>query len=269
MKDQNEMRQLIGMICATAEAVGGQITPAAAALIASDLTGYSMDVIGLALAEVRRTARGRVTAGDILGAITRRDGRPAADEAWSIALKSLDESATVVISSEILQAVGIAQAVIDSGDMIAARRTFIVAYDRLLGEARDAGRPAAWTVSLGTDRSARALAIESAARIGRITQQKAAQYLQHAHGNEKPTPEGIALIGLITSNRPGETKEQMEARTRANLAVIREKLTRGRGERLDAERKAEREVRKVLSDRADRILGIGDGVMPDGRVVEP
>lgn len=261
---QDNLRKLVGMICATAEAVGGQITPQAAALIASDLSGHSMDAISLALAEVRRTARGRVTSVDILNAIAKRDGRLEADEAWSVALNSLDESATVVISSEILQAIGIAQAVIDSGDMIAARRTFIVAYDRLLAESRDMGRPADWTVSLGTDRSARAQAIEAAASSGRLTQQKATQYLEHARGDSGVSPAGLALVGLITQRGADETPEDVRDKTKRKLADIRELLTRGRDERKARERQAEREARKALSDRIDRVLGIGDGVSADG-----
>lgn len=265
---QDNLRKLVGMICATAEAVGGQITPQAAALIASDLSGHSMEAIGLALAEVRRTARGRVTAGDILDAIAKRDGRPAADEAWSVALKSLDESATVVISSEILQAIWIAQAVIDSGDMIAARRTFIVAYDRLLAEARELGRPADWTVSLGTDRNARAQAIEAAASAGRLTQQKATQYLEHARGDSGVPPAGLALAGLITQRGADETLEDVRDKTKRKLAAIREMLTSGSEERRAREIQAEREARKALAERIDMALGIGDGVMPDGKVVE-
>lgn len=213
---EHEIKKLIGMLCATAEAIGTQITPAAAALIAGDLKEFRLDEVGIALAEVRRTCRGRLMPSDILAALARRDGRPHADEAWSIALGAIDESITVVMTAEILEALNIARAVIDHGDMVAARRTFLVAYDRLVAEARDRSKPAEWSVSLGSDKQGRIMAIEQAGRQGRITQDKARHYLA-IHCDQTLTADGQAIAGLITGKSRAVPTEQV----RAKLAKIR------------------------------------------------
>lgn len=255
----SQLPDLMRMIAGTAEAVGGQLTPTAAAVIAGDLRAYDLNAIGLALADIRRTARGRFSVGDILRVLSQRDGRPQADEAWSIALSASDESATVVLTSEIQMALAAAQPVIDAGDKIGGRRTFIVAYERLVEEARAAAKPCAWQVSLGTDPAQRSAAIEGAARLGRITQEAASHHLALI-GSDSTTADGQAIAGLITGNAP---RGKVSQNVRENLAKIRASLTAGMEERKAKEREHRKQVNAELNARADKFFGIGDGVMPD------
>jgi hypothetical protein len=73
---------------------------------------------------------------DVVERLNAEDGRPSPDEAWAVAVQALDETATVVWCQEITAAWGIALPVINTGDQVAARRTFLDAYTRLLSEAR-------------------------------------------------------------------------------------------------------------------------------------
>jgi hypothetical protein len=252
----SQMPDLMRMIAGTAEAIGGQLTPTAAAVIAGDLRQYDLHAVSLALAEVRRTARGRFSLSDVLRIIGERDGRPHGDEAWAIALDSFDESATVVITEEIQMAVGVAQPVVDSGDRIGGRRTFLAAYDRLVGEARSAAKPCVWTVSVGTDKFGRGQAIENAVQLGRLTRDQAGKTLAMI-GQEAPaTADGLAIAGLITGKPiPAGASEKI----RENLRKLRDSI----GVSDDSASKAiERQERAKLNAKADAVLGITGGALP-------
>lgn len=77
-----------------------------------------------------------------------------------------DEAATAVLTEEMAQAWGVSR---HAGDRVSARLAFLSAYRRLVSEARDAGIPAKWFPSLGSDPHARAAALDEAARLGRIS----------------------------------------------------------------------------------------------------
>lgn len=251
MLDPSEVRKLIGMLCATAESVGSQITPQAATLIASDLQAYDLDSIGIALAEVRRTARGRLLPGDILSALAKRDGRPHADEAWAIALNSVDESVTVLMTEEIGLALSAARPVIDIGDMVAARRSFLMAYERLVQEARDRARPAKWDISLGTDRSGRVLAIQEATRLGRLTMQEAKLHLEH-HADQPVTPDGHAIAGLLT----GKSSAKPSEKVRARFAELRQSILDRRAEKQDQEHQDKLAERREFERKRDQHMSL-------------
>lgn len=99
------------------------------------------------------------------------DGRPGAEEAWSIAVRAEDEAATVVWTAEIAEAWGIAHPVAHAGDKIGARMAFREAYERLVEAARRERRQVAWSPSLGTDAAARDRAISEAVERGLLSAQ--------------------------------------------------------------------------------------------------
>lgn len=105
------------------------------------------------------------------------DNRPAADEAWAIALTSRDEAETVVWTDEMAQAFATARPVLDLGDEVGARVAFRAAYERQVATARREGRPPAWRVSLGTDPSRRQAALEQAVQVGQLEAPKVAHLL--------------------------------------------------------------------------------------------
>lgn len=97
-----------------------------------------------------------------------KDGRPDANEAWAIALRSRDERDTVVWTQECAEAFSIASAVLEEGDEVGARMAFKAAYERLIEAARAVGTKAVWLKSLGHDPDLREQVLTDAVRAGRL-----------------------------------------------------------------------------------------------------
>jgi len=162
---------------------------------------------------------------DILERLTTADGRPDPDEAWSLALLATDEAKTLVWTREIAEAWGIAQPVLAVDDRIGARKTFLAAYSRLVGDARRALEPAAWSVSMGQDPEARVPALAAAIRQGRLTRQHARALLGP---QDKPTPAALEcakVVGLLTG-KVTELPNLKDANARKYLSIVREGLAR-------------------------------------------
>lgn len=194
-----EQAQLAAAICATAETLGQTLSATAAELMAADLAEYPAHAIGAALQACRRELTGRLTLAAILERVQAEDGRPSDDEAWAIAMAASDESDSVVMTEEIHIALSAARPVLERGDKIGARMAFKAAYVRAVDTARREGRPAKWSLSMGTDPQRRLLAVEEAGRQGRLPAPQAARYL--AMLTDTPiTDDGRAIAGLLTGN---------------------------------------------------------------------
>lgn len=134
------------------------------------LTSYDIDVVRAAFdAHVKDPARGRFvpTPADIIGQIHTRHSRPSADEAWAIAVKGADESASVTWNDEIAEAWGICLPVWRVGDEVGARMAFKDAYERITSEHK--GQPVRWWASLGHDAAAREPELRNAVSAGLLT----------------------------------------------------------------------------------------------------
>ena len=233
---------LASAIIATAEAMGQEMNPGTAAMMAEDLCAYSVPVVRAALKACRLEVKGRLSMADILQRVQAADGRPGKDEAWSIALSAGDESDTVVMTAEIRQAMVAAQPILSRRDVVGARMAFNSAYERLVSAARAKANPTAWSVSLGLDPGRRVTAIESAVRMQLITQQASTQYL--ADLRILPiTTDGQAIAGLIT----GSTAEP-SPHLREKLAKVRQIVDAAK-----ARQKRER-LKKAQADRVDTYL---------------
>jgi hypothetical protein len=197
MLSSDEIAQLAGAICATAETLGQTISAGAAQLMAEDLAEYSAGEIRKALQSCRRELTGKLTLAAVLNRIQAEDGRPGRDEAWAIALASSDEFDTVVMTDEIQLALNAARPVLDAGDKIGARMAFISAYDRFVTEARTNAQTVNWKISLGFDAGRRVAAIHKAAELQRIPRERA-QLLIADMTHEPVTEDGRAIAGLLT-----------------------------------------------------------------------
>lgn len=150
------------------------------------------------------------------------DGRPDADEAWSIALQAQDEQATVVWNQDIAAAYGAARPILDAGDEVGARMAFRAAYNRVVTEARRAGQAVQWMPSLGLDAGQRVEVLERAVEHGML-----------------PAP---AVAGLLAGPKSDDGAEPDDEVAAANLHRIRSMLAdalarRGGGsKRVEAER---------------------------------
>lgn len=239
MLSSEDLAALAGAICATAETLGQTISAGAAQLMAEDLAEHDPLDIRRALQACRRELTGKLTLAAILQRIQAADGRPGKDEAWAIALEASDESATVVMTAEILQAMTAAQPVLDLGDKVGARMAFMSAYERLVTSARAEAAPVVWSVSLGFDSTRRVTAIESAVRMQLISQQAGAQYLSDLR-IAPITSDGQAIAGLLTGkvvqSSPKLREKLAEVRsivTAAKARQDREKLKQAQANRVD------------------------------------
>ena len=156
-------------IAATAELCGQPLSRPALAMIALDLDGYPPDHVLGALRRCRSEHKGRLTVEAIISRLD--DGRPGAEEAWAMMPKS--ESASVVWTDEMAEAFGVASALLDEGDAIAARMAFREVYQRLVSEARVTRKPTVWRPSLGWDFAGRETALRAAVEKRRITADRA------------------------------------------------------------------------------------------------
>ncbi|MEQ7921161.1 hypothetical protein ABQX22_18330 [Xanthomonas sp. WHRI 1810A] len=228
---------LVDALCVTAESLGATLSANTARTMVDDLEHFTVPALVDALQGCRRELNGRLTLAAIIQRIQVADGRPGKDEAWSIALASSDETDTVVMTDEIRLAMSAAQPILAVGDKVGARMAFMSAYERLMAEARQLGRPAKWSVSVGFDAQRRVTAIEQAVLMKRIAPEAANLALV---GMAQPTisEDGKAIAGLLTGT-PAAPSPEVQAR----LREIRDDMTA---------RTAEREALRLKALQAER-----------------
>lgn len=142
------------------------------------------------------------------------DGRPGAEEAWSIALAGRDEADTIVWTAEMAQAWGVVQPVLLAGDRIGARMAFKEAYARIVDEARQARRPVQWVAALGHDSTRHLDALRRAANLGLEVDADLVADLAAL-----PAPRGALLLGNSDGGASAPSDEQ-----RRVLAAVRSAL---------------------------------------------
>ncbi|MFJ2491375.1 hypothetical protein ACIOV9_07500 [Pseudomonas iridis] len=222
MLSSDDIAELAGAICATAETLGQTISASAAKLMAEDLSVYPPADIRKALQSCRRELTGKLTLAGVLQRIDAEDGRPGKDEAWAIAMTTNDEFETVVLTDEIQLALAAAKPVLDAGDKVGARMAFISAYERLVGQAREEKKHVNWHVSVGFDANRRTQAITKAVQMQRIPQGRAQQYL--ADLSVAPvTEDGRAVVALLTGevSRPSPKLREKLAAVKDSMLAMR------------------------------------------------
>lgn len=217
MLDDRDTQWLVEQLMGTAELLGQAMPPSAAAILGDDLSVYPRDLLAKALARVRTEHTGRLTPKAIMDRIDEVMGRPGANEAWAMASRALDERDTVVWTSEMSEAWGVARDVAAGGDMVGARMAFISAYERLVRTARDERRLPEVTVSIGWDGELRGQAVEKAVQLGYLTAEKAAEHLPALGFTPAFNP--VALLA-------GKVEPTVDASpdVRARLKQLREEL---------------------------------------------
>lgn len=217
------------------------LTPRQKAMWIRAMAEYSLEEIQRALdAHVKDPDRGRFLPkpADVIAKISGvavDDGRPGADEAWAVAMRSADESETVVWTQEMAQAWNLCRPVYGSGDEIGARFAFREAYNRLVEAARHARQPAVWDVALGFDVDGRGAAVQRAVEQGRLTASGARDVLLL----DGPKP---SLADLLASkDAPPAAREALH---RAREALLSKTTSPGP----DAEAKVRTAELKSLAD---------------------
>ena len=165
------------------------------------------------------------------------DGRPTADEAWAIARPSYDESVTVVWTTETQEAFSSVRQIIEESGDTAARLAFRDIYNRLVFEARAAGKPSEWVTSLGFDKELRKTVIEEATAKGLITCERASLLIADESGID-----------------PAQLDEKSREKALTILSKIRASLS-GNDQRYTKKREAEREkLQKKKDEMAAKVL---------------
>lgn len=230
---QDEDRKEFNALLITAMAVyERQITAALGDLFFAALGKYSLDQVRGAMARhLQDPVEGKFSPkpADLIRQIEgvkAEDGRPGKDQAWSIALCSLDDDETVVLTPEILAALDSAKPLLEMRDKVAARMAFIEVYEKLVARARGEGRPIEVTISLGDDKARRQIAIEDGLRRGMLTNAQADPHLVRIAQETQPvTPEGSAIAGLLAAPEGSKplTKEERQRR----LQEVRSQIGKG------------------------------------------
>jgi hypothetical protein len=181
--------RLLEAVAVTAELCGRTFSEGAARVFVADLEGHPEPAVLAALTRCRREVKGVLTVQDVVSRID--DGRPGPEAAWAMLPK--DEASSVVWTDEMAAAAGVALPLICDGDMIGGRMAFKEAYVTACAAARDARRPVNWSPSLGHDPRGRESALMLAVDKGRLTMDRAQQYLPAPIANANT----LALAGKI------------------------------------------------------------------------
>lgn len=131
-------------------------------------------------------AWGRISKPAAVGKITRADGKVVKDY-------RITEPQPCLMSQTMMDALTIAQADIDAGDMVAARVIFISTYERLVEAEKVAGRAPRYWVSPGGSVEEQAAVREEGIRLGLLTSTwspAAAPQLGHS----KPPPGALEAL---------------------------------------------------------------------------
>lgn len=194
-----EVVQLMEALAVTAEVCGADISPAAAKIMAAELAGEPFNAVITALVKLRREHSGRLTLAAIMSRID--DGRPTADEAWVMIPKS--EEHTAVITQDTMNAMCVSDPLREDGDVVGAHIAFKDAYKKSVSDAKIAGTPVKWIITIGWDKSMRAGIVAEAVKLGRITEEKAMACLPEG------TYEGDQLASILRMDaRELENKSQ-------------------------------------------------------------
>ena len=162
----NEKEEFTDLIINIFEIYSMKLTPASIMIWTNLMNNYSFNKIKSALLNHVKTSQFAPKPSDVISFIENLDGRPSADEAWGMIPRN--ESVSAVLSQDMLSAMQFSQPLLNEGDQVAARMAFKDAYNRLVGEARKAGKAVEWFPSLGDEKSGREQVIVEAIRLGRL-----------------------------------------------------------------------------------------------------
>lgn len=201
--NQSDFDNFGDLLTSTAEMYSKNIKPTQTAMYFRALAQYPIEAIQAAIdGHVCSAERGRFMPlpADLIAQLEtmRFDGRPSAEEAWSVAVQSVDEDFTVTWTQETQEAwVASARELMAIGDKFNASRGFIGKYNDLVAIARRKGLPVVWNVSLGNNKDMREQAVRDAYQAKRITKAQAAvllPYHQAVEGTFERIQNNVSLM---------------------------------------------------------------------------
>jgi hypothetical protein len=177
MRDQDR-KAFAEALTAAAEVYGKGVSEAAAEVWFVALREVSIEQFRAAMMAHMRDPEGgqfMPKPADVIRQIqgaAKRDGRPAADEAFAMLPKSERDSA--VWTQEMATAWFAGACDLYATDRVGARMAFRESYERACEAARQRGEPVTWTLSLGQDPHGRAESIRKGIEQGRLAPAAAA-----------------------------------------------------------------------------------------------
>lgn len=238
-----EQDQLVDMLAVTGEVMGNELKPAVIMLMVKDLSEYPFHQVMKALERVRKESTGKLTLKAIIDIIAPGGGWVSANEAWALALPAHDEAATIVWTPEIAKAWQVAKPILDAGDKIGARMAFIPAYERLVEQARQAGRQPHFEVSAGWDPNMRDAAIQKAVTAGLLPPPKPEPMIA------LPPPEMDKQFMILPER--GEVQDRRDALAAKMREWAQSMRTDNEQEQRERERRREEERQKFEARKAD------------------
>jgi hypothetical protein len=183
------------------------------------------------------TAKHPPTPADVLQIIDERTGPqwPEANEAWAIALASMDEHASVVWCAEIAQARSAALPIMAEGDEVGARMAFLESYRGLVERAKREHRRIEWIASPGHDVEGRE-ALRLAVERGQIKADRVERYLPASE------PDSGFVAGLLASAAESNPESWL-----GQLRELKAELLRPEPDEVSPERAAEIERRRAAA----------------------
>jgi hypothetical protein len=149
------------------------------------------------------------------------------DQAWAIAVESLDEEKTVVWTQEISQAFGFVKALLDMNDKFSAARAFKERYAALVEQAKAQGGKPKMYASLGHNPELRQIAIAEATQAGLLTMTPKENHalVGYITESKKPIPDASGHLAKL-KEMMGVTGKSIAEREAARLAEIKDKKQR-------------------------------------------
>lgn len=222
---RNEERKQFGSLLAETFAGYGRPLPEDPVLLQAwwdKLAMFPLQIVAQALTMHCDTeARYAPTPVQIAALCKTMDGRPGADDAWSLALLSHDENNTVVWTQETAEAFFAARAVLEKGDEVGARMAFKDRYNKLVQIARAHLKPAKWIVSPGRDKNQASVAVKEAVELGRLPNESAAPLLLgHSTDGEEVSASGLAQLKELMATLTQKKIDSVEAEKQAEREAV-------------------------------------------------
>lgn len=213
------MQKILEQLAGTAELMGQQLSPNAAAMMVNDLSEYNPQLIIEALTALRKDAKARFSIGAIIENIESltQGGRPSAEEAWAMVPK--DEDTSAVMNNEMAQALHRVQPLIDDGDMVAARMAFKESYTNIVNFNKAHGVKCEWFPSLGFNKDNRVQVLAEAIRLGRLETDHVLKLVSPDQIDDVLQLAGVKNLALENKASPENLKRLEEFKSRLSAMV--------------------------------------------------
>jgi hypothetical protein len=188
------MEELTRSIALTAEMNGHKLSADLLNCILDDLADYPEEDCLKAVRMVRQKGERVNTANIIKYFKPSKGAHPNPEEAWSIALRALDGENSMVWTKEIVEAWNVARNVQQAGDLVGARRAFILKYEEALKDVLLNGRPAKWLFSVGFNSGDKVDCIARALEDGKINADYAGRVLKGSEIDQLPAADNIKAL---------------------------------------------------------------------------